>query len=186
MGTGERWQLWAPLEQTATSLPAPTVFERLQSQQPSLWLATAQTVPLRPTNHCQPVLVHAESLGLSRQLPPPCSTGKHQNNLQIDLRDSPASPSHVLLGASVRSSYCLLGEHRGLQAVTGGADPNMTSPWSPGYGRQGHSTTEQMAPRPGSMGTGWVPWGLYQLTQGWAGGGMSSGQGWVPSLAVLP
>lgn len=35
----------------------------------------------------------------------------------------------------------------------------MTSPWSPGNGRQGHSTTEQMAPRPGSMGAGWIPWG---------------------------
>lgn len=30
----------------------------------------------------------------------------------------------------------------------------MTSPWSPGYSRQGHSTTEQMAPGPGSMGAG--------------------------------
>lgn len=95
------------------------------------------------------------------------------------------SPSYVLLGASVCSSYCLLGEHRGLQAVTGRADPNMTSPWSPGYGRQGHSTTEQMAPRPGSMGAAWVPGGLYQLIKGWAGGGMSSGKGWVPLLAVV-
>lgn len=61
----------------------------------------------------------------------------------------------------------------------------MTSPWCPGYGRQGHSTTEQMAPRPGSMGAGWLPWGLYQLTQGWAGGGMNRGKGWVPFLAVV-
>lgn len=36
----------------------------------------------------------------------------------------------------------------------------MTSPWSLGYGRQGHSTAEQMARGPESMGPGWVPWGL--------------------------
>lgn len=85
----ERWQL---SEQTATSLPAPTVFERLQSQQSSLWLAPAQTVSLSPTKHCHQCLSMHSPLGRAGSCHRHAATGEHQNNFQIDLRDSPAKP----------------------------------------------------------------------------------------------
>lgn len=127
--------------------PSTAALAGLQSQEPALWLLRALgsfSGPLRAwlaSAHPRAV-PWAEQAAATANLQP----GEHQNSLQIDPGDSSASPSHVLLGASVRSSYCLLGEHRGLQPVTGGADPSMTSPWSPGDGRQGHGATEQMAP----------------------------------------
>lgn len=62
----------------------------------------------------------------------------------------------------------------------------MTSPWSPGYGRQGHSTTEQMAPRPGSMGAGWVPWAPLARTRlGWWWDELRKGLGPFPICGTL-
>lgn len=127
--------------------PSTAALAGLQSQEPALWLlqspgsfSGALHAWLASARPC--TVPWAEPAAATANPRP----GEHQNNLQIDPGDSSASPSHVLLGASVRSSYCLLGEHRGLQPVTGGADPSMTSPWSPGDGRQGHGATEQMAP----------------------------------------